>query len=110
MLQGQPSEAVWLKLENWWIESKRQWDLRIKATHDQPDWALLVFWRAKTFMTTYMDIINKIAINPTSFSLEELIWKFALLRAILIEIGLVKIEELTGKNLNTLQKLANIGK
>ena len=61
-------------------------------------------------MQVYMTIVNTVALNPSMMTLEGLIWNCSLLRSILLEISLVKEEEIDVKNPNALQKICLLRK
>ena len=81
----------------------------MKITDPMPDWAMLVMWRSKLFMTTYMEIIGLVSTNLTVTSVEALIWKFNLLKNILIELKLIT-EDDKNKPLSIFQRISKIRK
>ena len=59
-------------------------------------------------MHTFLDIQKKLVTNVSAHALEPILWDLATLRNILLELKLVKPEELTGKPVTYFQKVAGM--
>ena len=68
-------------------------------------------WLSKSFMVTYWQIVQLLALNMSTMNAEYLVWKLTMLRNILLELYLVKSADLeAGMKSTTFQKIAQAGK
>ena len=61
-------------------------------------------------MKALLDIQKKLVTNVTAWPLEGILWDLVLMRNVLLELRLVKPEDLKNKPVTHLQKLASLGK
>ena len=107
-LGGQPNPAQWDVHSRWWLRQREEMDNKLKTRGDAPDWPIYVTWRAKLFMSIFLETQKIMVINITMVPLEKLIWNFTAMRNILVDLALVVEEDLV-KPVTYFQKLAKMG-
>ena len=109
-LGGQPNPAQWDHHERNWIQSKQDWDDKLKSDPQSPEFHSRMMFKSKSFMAEYWRIVNIIITNPFVLTQEELLWSFQLLCQQLLDMNLVKQEDLKLKlkksSMTFLQKFA----
>ena len=61
-------------------------------------------------MKALLDVQKKLVTNVTAWPLEGILWDLVLMRNVLLELKLVKLDELKAKPANHFQKLAMLGR
>ena len=76
-------------LVEWWDYQKRRWTKNGRELKALPAWYRLASWWSGQFLWTWTALTTEFMLNPFQLSLQEIIYKAALLRNLLNALGLV---------------------
>ena len=71
-LGGQPSPQIWDHYDNWWISTRAQ--MSVDLDPNCPNWAVMIMWKSKAFMSEFWSLSNKLSMNPFVLTLEQIVW------------------------------------
>ena len=78
-----------VQLNEWWEYSKRKWTKNGREPKMMQAWYRMVSWWSGQFVMTWMTLTSEFMTNPFQLSLQEIVYKAALLRNLLNSMGLV---------------------
>ena len=80
-------------LNDWWDFQKRKWTKNGKELKALPAWYRLVSWWSSQFIWTWTTLTTEFMVNPFQLSLQEIVYKVALLKNLLNGMGLIHNSE-----------------